>query len=93
MRRSQPDHAISGDGDDASLQEDSTVRRFPRIGAQFQTRISKSIGLSIRPIPELMSVDFPYISEKEAEQRDQVQANGMSYKSSHLKKFKPPILV
>jgi hypothetical protein len=85
MRRSQPDHAVSGDGDDVSLQEDSTVRRFPRVGAQFQTRISKSIGQSIRPIPERMSVDFPHISEKDSEKRDQVHANGMSYKSSPYK--------
>jgi len=75
MRRSQPDQTLSGYGDDFSLQEDSTVRRFPRIGAQFQTRISKSTGLSIRPTPERMSVNFPYILEKEAGQRDQIQAN------------------
>lgn len=79
MRRSQPDNTVSGETDDGTFQDESIVRRFPRVGAQFQTRISKSTGFTIRPAPERMSVDFPYISEKEAGEVDQARANGMYY--------------
>jgi hypothetical protein len=92
MRCSQPDHTCSRNRDDLSLQEDSTVRRFPRVGAQFQTRISKSTGPSIRPTPERMSVDFPYISEKEAGQPHQVLVNGMFNKSIHRWCCKPVLI-
>ena len=83
MRRSQPDHMVLGDGE-GSLNEESPVRRFPRVGAQFQTRISKSTGPSIRPTPDRMSVDFPYISEKEAEQQNHFCVNGRSNESNRL---------
>lgn len=70
MRRSQPDDTSSMEDDDASSHEQGIVRRFPRIGSQFQTRISKSTAFTMRPTPERMSVDFPYISEREAESLD-----------------------
>lgn len=75
MRHSQPDDTASTEGDDGSVQEEGIVRRFPRIGAQFQTRISKSTGCTLRPTPERMSVDFPYISEKEAVKFDCSESN------------------
>jgi hypothetical protein len=40
-------------------------RRFPRIGGQFQTRISKARDQLERPLPELMSSEFPHVSEEE----------------------------
>ena len=85
MRCSQPDQTASGNGDDISCQDDSIPRRFPRIGAQFQTRISKSTGHTIRPAPDRMFVDFPYVLEKEAGERVEVEVNGMSHKFSLLR--------
>jgi hypothetical protein len=40
-------------------------RRFPRIGSQFQTRIAKSSDPLDRPLPERMSVEYPYVTEIE----------------------------
>ena len=85
MRGSQPDQIGLGDGEDAPLKDDSIVRRFPRIGAQFQTRISKSAGQSVRTTPERMSIDFPYISEKEALEQDRLHVNGMFDESNDIR--------
>lgn len=40
-------------------------RRFPRIGSQFQTRIAKSTDPLDRPLPDLMSAEYPYVTEFE----------------------------
>ncbi|KAG7373105.1 PLU-1-like protein [Nitzschia inconspicua] len=40
-------------------------RRFPRIGSQFQTRISKSTEPLDRPIPDRMSAEYPHTTEYE----------------------------
>ncbi len=85
MRRSQPDNVVPREADNGTVQDESIARRFPRIGAQFQTRISKSTGFTIRPAPERMSVDFPYMSEKEVGELGNGRVNGMSYHKSHNK--------
>lgn len=92
MRRSQPDHTVPGETDDVSSHEESSVRRPPRVGSQFQTRISKSTGFTIRPTPERMSVDFPYISEKEAGESDEIQSNGMSHEYIPFRNGKQQII-
>ena len=76
MRRSQSDQMNSEQGE-------SPVRRFPRVGSQYQTRISKSTEPapdSTRPKPDRMrmSIDFPYILEKEANQNESFDINGRS---------------
>ena len=81
MKQSQPERMVLDDGDGSSHQQ-SPVRRFPRVGAQFQTRISKSTGPSVRPTPDRMSVNFPFLSEKEVDQRGDLHVNGMSSCSS-----------
>ena len=77
MRASEAGKTIPCDRDSTSSHDDTIIRRFPRVGAQFQTRISKATGLSIRPTPERMSSDFPYLSEIEVEQRSSINENGM----------------
>ena len=73
MGRSQLDDSVSGDKDDSV----GIVRQFPRVGAQFQTRISKSTDFTIRPAPKRISVDFPHILEQEARPAEQNETNGM----------------
>ena len=58
---------------DMPISADKSVtfrRRFPRLGSQFQTRIRKSHEPLERPSPDLMSSEFPFISEEEAQARD-----------------------
>jgi hypothetical protein len=42
------------------------TRRFPRIGSQFQTRITKDEP-SCRPLPDKFSLDYPHLSMKEVD--------------------------
>lgn len=53
-------------------------RRFPRLGSQFQTRISKSIEPSDRPSPLPMSVEFPYLTTLDVDEQQQQQFTAVS---------------
>eukprot|EP00934_Nitzschia_sp_Nitz4_P003000 Nitzschia sp. Nitz4//scaffold59_size112058//52291//59043//NITZ4_004109-RA/size112058-snap-gene-0.34-mRNA-1//1//CDS//3329555123//2990//frame0 len=50
-----------------SPQKSDFHRRPARVGNQFQTRISKSTDLLERPLPYIMSVDFPYVKASGSE--------------------------
>ena len=45
------------------VQEDKPLypRRHPRVGSQFQTKVPKLYRTSQRPLPQLMSKDFPHV--------------------------------
>ena len=60
-------------------------RRFPRIGSQFQTRISKSTEPSDRPSPMLLSTDFPYLTSDDVRKERQ--------KLSEEEERPPPVVV
>jgi hypothetical protein len=47
-------------------------RRFPRMGSQFQARITKTAENLSRPPPDLMSSEYPHISEKESDRKNGV---------------------
>lgn len=67
-RRDQRQDLSSAD-DPESPEKSSFPRRFPRLGIQFQTKISKANEPLERPPPELMSNIYPHITETEAEDK------------------------
>jgi hypothetical protein len=75
MRRTQSDNPGSEgevepkqDEEPKSPEKQLYPRRFPRIGSQFQTRISKDTAEPTgRPVPDRFSVDFPHLSVKDAD--------------------------
>lgn len=78
-----PDQLVTGDREGSFKVDSSPVRRFPRLGSQYQTRISnKFTEPSARPVPVKMSANFPYISENEAEQKDYLDINGRFLESA-----------
>lgn len=81
MRRMQPDNLDLESEDQPKLDEEPKSpgkqlypRRFPRIGSQFQTRISKDADEPCdRGVADEMSIDFPYLSVLEAMEASNVQ--------------------
>jgi hypothetical protein len=82
-RAGRDDH---GDDPDVPMTPEKELypRRFPRLGSQFQTRISKSTEPSDRPAALLLSVDFPYLTTQDVdkEQQQQQQQQQLSPTSS-----------
>ena len=77
-----PDQLVS-EGREGSSHAEGPVRRFPRVGSQYQTRISsKLIEPFARPLPVKMSANFPHIPENEAKKNDYLDINGRFLKSS-----------
>ena len=71
-RAGRDDH---GDDPDVPMTPEKELypRRFPRLGSQFQTRISKSTEPSDRPAALLLSVDFPYLTTQDVDKEQQQQ--------------------
>ena len=65
---------------------DCPIRRFPRVGSQYQTRIlNRPSETSSRPAPVKMSSDFPYKSDNERiEQQIHLESNGRCFFSNFL---------
>mmetsp|Transcript_43531 Transcript_43531/g.49071 ORF Transcript_43531/g.49071 Transcript_43531/m.49071 type:complete len:1967 (-) Transcript_43531:117-6017(-) len=86
-----PDQLVS-ESREGSSHVEIPVRRFPRVGSQYQTRISsKFIEPFVRPAPIKMSANFPYIPENEAGKSESFDINArVSPLSARNSGFDPP---
>jgi hypothetical protein len=68
--------ATKAPGEPESPEKETFPRRFPRLGAQFQTKLPKSTEPLDRPPPERFSTEYPHITETEAKDKS-LGPNGM----------------
>jgi hypothetical protein len=77
-RRGQQPEAAHVSDTPESPDKPTFPRRFPRLGSQFQTKISKSNEPLERPPPECMSTEYPHLAEVEVKQ-EAIEHNGMYF--------------
>jgi hypothetical protein len=81
MGKSTPSDAAEDDTRHLENQKSPDIqiipRRFPRIGSQFQTRITKCCDPLDRQPPERMSVEYPYVTEISINNSEESNADDM----------------